>query len=135
MSYMLARQIINNGLFVLDIVLMAVIVHHLVREYCALGLRRAYNRLGNQAAFAVLVLMVGHIVIRGWAAALLWHYDRGVNPLEIEERYPVGLAGAALALVGMVCCVRIFSPYRWRNVIWPGSILLAAAFIVAMLVV
>lgn len=132
MTALVIRQIINNALFVLDIALVAFIVRHLICEVRTGGLQYAYGRLGNQAALAILVHIVGLTMIRGWSALLLYYQGQGVDAWQIEQLYPIGIVGASIALIGMGCCIRIFSRQEWGNWGWIVSVAAAASFVIGM---
>lgn len=130
MNHLLAREVINNGLAVINFCIALTIIAHLYGEWRTRGVRRGYHRLGNRAALAMLIYIVGETIIRAWAGVLLWHYAEGRNAIEVEAKYPVALFGAAIALVGAVCMMRIFSRASWGNRVWIGSVVLAAVVVV-----
>jgi hypothetical protein len=113
-----AREVIAESLFVFDVGLLVFIAAHLRREFCLRGFRAARARLGNQAALAVGVHTVGLMIIRGWTTLQFYLKGIGYNPVSVEEAYPVALTGLVIAVLGMACCIRIFSPRRWGNFGW-----------------
>lgn len=132
LSHILARQVINNTLFILDVVLAVFLVLYIIKEGRKRGWAEAYERLGVQAAMAVLVLQIGHIVLRGWSAVLLWYYANGRDALQIENKYPVALVGAILCVIGMLCCIRIFSRERWGHWGWVFAIVFGILFVIGV---
>lgn len=132
MTALIIRQIVNNALLVLDLALIGFIVRHLISEVHTTGLKRTYARLGNQAALAILIHIVGLTMIRAWSALLLYYQGQGVDAWKIEQLYPIGIVGASIALIGMGCCIRIFSREEWGNWGWIGSVGAAAVFVIGM---
>lgn len=135
MTALTIRQVINNSLLVLDLALLIFIARHLYRETRLTGLQAAYNRLGNQAALSIFIHVIGLTMIRGWSALLLYYQGQGVDAWQIEQLYPVGVIGLFIALVGMGCCIRIFSRAEWGHWGWVLSSAAAMMFAVGMQVI
>lgn len=124
---LLARQITNNTLLILDVVLLAFISMFLFRRFKEEVVERDWDRVGwsnyyydtsVQMATAVFILMLGHTIIRAWGAVLLWHLVQGHNPFDVEEKWPFSILGLCVSVVGMLCFIRIASRDSWGNIGW-----------------
>lgn len=111
------QEFIAAGLLVIGFCLICTIVIHLGASLYERGVVRTYERLGNQAALAMLVYLAGEAGIRGLAnASMLWGLDRKA-PWAIAA----AITWAVVALVGSICMMRIFSRERWGHWVWMGS--------------
>lgn len=124
----LAREIINEMLFAQACVLVYVFGRHLQYEVRKPGW---YHSFGNQAAVALLTFFLGEAVARAWTVLFLVQHRHGVR--DIIEHYQVALAGAVIATVGALCCVRIFSPEKWKGRGWVIGLGISLAFTIAVL--
>ena len=125
MDQLIARQLINSGWLVANLCLVVTLLYYLHAEVRIDGWY-AYAR--NKAAIALLILFSGETIVRAWSFFLLRFYAKGVDAWPIEQRYPVALTGAVIALAGTACAVRVFSPKEWGHWGWIVSMALAAAF-------
>lgn len=129
MDQLNARELINNGWFVISLSLVFMFAVFLVKEMKEDGW---YSRVRNQAALSLLVYFVGETIARGWASLLLYKLQNGrdlVATFAVEEQYPVALIGAAIAFIGAICCIRVFSPPRWGRA-WLLVVAVAGAFMI-----
>lgn len=131
MDQLTARELINNGWFVISLCLVFVFGGFLLKEMREDGW---YPKLRNQAAISLLIYFIGETLARGWGALLLYKMSTGedmIAAFAVEQRYPLALAGAAISFVGAVCCVRVFSPASWGHKAWLVVVAIAAAFMTA----
>lgn len=124
-----AREIIAETLLVFDVAMVCFIGSHLWREYRTLGFVRARSRLGNQAAVAFGVHIIGLAVIRWWSAIQYWLDRHGLSSRWLESHSQIALGGLVISVIGMACCIRIFSPARWGNWGWALTFLAALGFV------
>lgn len=124
-----AREIIAETLLIFDIGLLAFIVFHIRREVALRGFAGMRSRLGNQAAVAVGVHIFGLTIIRAWTTTQYYMGARGIDTAGVEEQYPVALIGLFIAMTGMACCIRIFSPERFGNWGWLLTVMAAIGFV------
>lgn len=67
----------------------------------------------RDAATALLVLSVGESVRSAWAWLALASQNKGWGVFEtVQDAWAAGFVAAALILVGVVCCLRVFSSTR-----------------------
>lgn len=125
MTQMMARSMINDGWLIMSLTLTFIFGHYLSKKMRHDGW---YASLDNQAAVSLFVYFAGESIARGWSVMLLWTYAHGGDAAAVESKYLVGLVGASVALVGAVCCVRIFAPDKWGFVGWITGPILAVAF-------
>lgn len=124
------RFITTNGLFVVGIAIIILIVAHLVLSLHERGWQRTYDRLGNKAAISILIYVFGETNVRAWSGLRLFYITHKMpvdfinGPLVV---WPI--CGAAVALVGAVCMMRVFSREQWGNKAWIASVIVAAAFV------
>jgi len=90
-----------------------------------------YDDMAVRGAIGLAVYCVGMMLVRGWSVPLLILTKHGYPTIALENAYPVSLIGTAIAMVGMYCMVRVFSPVRWSFWGWvvPGAIALATGSI------
>lgn len=117
--FLTERTIVAIAWAVLSLFLWIVLSVYLVGEVRNEG-RYWYDRLGNKAAVAIWVYMLGETISRMWGAVLTAAVLSGADSGEIENRYPIALVGACVALVGILCKVRIFTPKGWGEWLWLG---------------
>lgn len=129
MNQLAARELINNGWFIVSLCLVGIFVFFLITEMREDGW---YAKLRNQAALALIVYFIGETLARGWAALLIAQYSGGATFIQdvwdIEERYPIAMLGAAISFIGAICCVRIFSPPNWGHSGWLAVLAIASVF-------
>lgn len=128
MDQLAARELINNGWFVISLCLVFVFGGFLWKEMRSDGW---YVKLRNQAAISLLVYFLGETLARGWGALLLYKMTTGqqmIDAFAVEERYPIAMAGAAISFVGAICCVRVFSPPHWGHKAWLAVVAVAGIF-------
>lgn len=128
-SATIAREVIAETLLIFDIGLLLFIAVHLRRELRVRGFNGARTRLGNQAAVAVAVHVIGLSLIRGWTTVQYFLRSQGTDPDVVQNIYQVPMIGLALAVLGMACCIRIFSPARWGNWGWVLTFMAAVGFV------
>lgn len=128
-SAAIIRQVIAEALLVFDLSLLVFITRHTYCEVKRRGLAAARQRIGNQAAIAVGVHVLGLTIIRAWSTAQYYLQGRDINPDIVENIYAIPLVGLGFAVVGMACCIRIFSPARWGNWGWVLSFMAAIGFV------
>lgn len=114
------REFVNAVLLVADLALIFVFAAFLWGEVS----QRGWHTLRSQAAKALLVYFTGMTVVRAWGFTLLWYEDinQAVNR---ELALPISLMGTALAMVGALMCVRVFSPGWWGPWGWIVTAVLA----------
>lgn len=128
MDQLTARELINNGWFVISLCLVVVFGSFLIKEMRADGW---YPKIRNQAAISLLIYFIGETLARGWTVLLLYKMSSGEDMIvayAVEQRYPLALVGAGISFVGAVCCVRVFSPEAWGHKAWLVVVAIAAAF-------
>lgn len=125
----MAREVIAETLLIFDIALLFFIASHLRREYRNRGWANMRVQLGNQAAIAVAVHIFGLTIIRAWTTAQYWLERNGYSSLVVEDQYQIALLGLIISVIGMACCIRIFSPARWGNWGWMLSFVAALGFV------
>lgn len=123
------RQVIAETLLIFDIGLGLFILRYLRLEYCKRGWRGMRARVANQAAFAVLVHITGLGLIRLWTVIQFVMMKHGVDPSGVDDIYQIPSVGLFLAVLGMSCCIRVFSPVHWGNWGWVMTFLAAAGFV------
>lgn len=91
-----------------------------VREIMLNGFAR--KRL--EAAIAILVLIFGDAVIRGWL--WLWRYleNRGQDVTWMKD-HPVLVVGVLVEMFGIICVIRVFAPDAWGRNVWAISTMVA----------
>lgn len=127
MDQLTARELINNGWFILSLCLVVIFAGFLWKEMQEDGW---YPRVRNRAALALLAYFTGETIARAWTVLLLSDYVRthGQGYWAIEQRYPIALVGAGISFVGAICCVRVFSPASWGHKAWLVVVAIAAIF-------
>lgn len=125
MTQLAARELVNIGWLIVCICLAIIFAAFLVKEMSEDGW---YIKLRNRAAISLFVYFIGETLARGWGAMLLNRMSHGMTvqgAFDIEQKYPLALAGAAISFVGALCCVRVFSPSSWGNRAWVFVALIA----------
>lgn len=103
------RQFVTTSLFFLSVCLVAVFGRYLFIEARLYGWKEVRSNRLNQAAIAFVVYFAGMIVARGWAMVAYKILESGGDVIALENQYPVALGAAGVALVGGLCCVRVFT--------------------------
>lgn len=122
-SLTVIREVITSTLLVLDVVLAIFLGGYLVKIGRLEGWRTAYVKIENQAAIGLMVLLIGHGIIRAWSLSLIWNqiHGRYVG----MSFYHTALLGLAVAVVGKICLVRVFSKQWTGDWGWIAGIILA----------
>jgi hypothetical protein len=111
------RAFISAGLFFLSICLVLVFGRLLVIEVRHFGWKAVRSNPVNQAAIALMVYFLGMIFTRGWSALLYNIMANGGSVIPLENSYPVAIVSAAVAAVGGLCCIRVFTRNRWTWIV------------------
>jgi hypothetical protein len=125
----IARQVIAETLLVFDVTLLVFIVRHMSCEIRRRGFVAARARIGNKAAVAIGVHVFGLTIIRGWTTLQYYLLSKDINPDGVDSLYAVPFVGLVFAVVGMACCIRIFSPAKWGNWGWILAFMAALGFV------
>lgn len=130
LTFMLWRQIIAETLFIFDVIFAVVLIRYLWINKSG---QPWWEQVHLQGAFAFLTLIVGHILIRGWSIVSFVAIKRqGASIFDMENWLPVSFVGTIIAVIGMIWCIRVFSPGRWGEVGWIVAVILAGCFVAAM---
>lgn len=126
MSEVVVREIANGIWFLLGAFL---IVAFGIRIWQRFQVPGWYKDEGTQLLIALFVYFCGSIIRSGWIwGVLVCSNDRGRDDCAvIIQRYDVLLLASVLALVGLVCCIRILTPPHWQPWPWIVSGVLAVA--------
>lgn len=123
-------EMVTEILFIFDVILGFILSHYIWRSW------RNYSQWWRQphlqGAIALLLLTAGHGIVRAWSLAAFWNLHNGGSLFDLENRYPISLAGTVMAVIGMCWCIRIFGPDRWGERGWIGSMLIALGFVLLM---
>lgn len=124
-----ARELINNGWFIISFCLVLLFILFLSKEMKQDGW---YGKVRNQAALSLSVYFLGETIARGWGTLLFYKMQHGNDLLSVfavEEKYPVAMVGAGIAFIGAICCMRVFSPPHWGKA-WLVVVGVAVAFMI-----
>lgn len=116
------RETVNGIWLFLNIALSFVFWRHIVLKARSRGW---YHDAGVQAAVALAVYFTGSTIMRAWVWSLLLLERRGDDHAFLSERVEVPLMAAGFAVVGALCCIRVFSPGPWGNWFWISTGVLA----------
>lgn len=83
------------------------------------------NSMAVRGAVGMFVYCLGMGMVRAWSVPLLILTKHGYPTISLENAYPVSLVGTVIAMVGMFCMVRVFSPVSWS--IWGWLVPLAVS--------
>lgn len=83
------------------------------------------QNMAVRGAIGTAVYCLGMLFVRGWSVPLLVLTKHGYPTIDLENAYPVSLIGTMIAMVGMYCMVRVFSPVRWSFWGWLIPVTLA----------
>lgn len=124
------REICNGMMAVSAVILISVFAVYVIRYSRAA--RGWYNDIGVQAAIAVIILMVGHL-IRAFSSWMefLW-LDLGWPQGFWVNAVGVFVAATIFTVAGKVLCAFAFAPYRWR---WHLTVFIAVVSIAIPLIV
>jgi hypothetical protein len=128
LNFLFTRQIIAEVLLVFDLFFAGILIRYLVVKCRELG-PAFWRDPVIHGAFALLVLMVGHTIIRFWGVVIFYQLSQGANIFDMENRMPLALMGTAVAVVGMCWIIRVFSPSNWGEKSWVAACLLAGLFV------
>lgn len=124
------REMIAETLFSFDLLFAFVLTHYLwtrSREYV-----RWWRFRHVQGAMAILTIIIGHLIIRFWSIAIFIDLRRGGSIYDLENRFPVALAGTVIAVGGLCWAIRVFSPDSWGERSWIAAVAFAALVVIAM---
>lgn len=128
------REVIAEVLFVLGLGLVVILIHYLwITRH---NYPKQWWKLRHvQGAMAFLALMFGDSLIRGWGTLSYVALRHGHSIFDLENEYPVALAGTIVTVFGMCWCIRLFSPYVWQERSWIFSMIAAVMFVLVMQVI
>lgn len=116
MSNLVVREVMNGTWFILTLCLTLAFV---LRIACRMASdANWYGDVGCQAAIALLVHFVGSVMRSGWIWLLLHCQNAARECSAIENNYDVLIVASAFAVIGTLCCIRVFSPVRLRPWTW-----------------
>lgn len=118
------REMVNGTWLILNISLAIVFWRRVWLTKRAGGWKALREDPVAQAAIGLAVYFTGSGVMRAWVWMLLVVSNAGDDAAFIGEHYEIALAAAATAIVGALCCIRVFYPRRW---LWIVTGVLAAA--------
>lgn len=124
-----AREVIAETLFIMDAGFLCFVGSYIGQQIREIGVRNLWGRLGNKAALAVALHVLGLMIIRGWSTSMYWMVHHGINQAALEDAYEIALWGLVLACVGMALCIRVFSPAKWGNWGWVITFCAALVFV------
>jgi hypothetical protein len=146
MNDVVVRELMNGTLFVLDIEMVLTfgiyLVRRVIEDFCAyragtsppmysatspapFGILGWYKRPGSQAAIALTIHLVGAAVRAGWIWWLLHCQNAGTDCAYIQSSSWILVVATLLAMIGGLCCIRVFSPPNWRPWSWIGAGIIA----------
>jgi hypothetical protein len=128
----LSREMVTEILFVEDLGVLAFICIYLWSQYRERGFAGITDRLASRFAIGFGVYILGHTIIRVWVIAMFLIHERAAPSLDLEDVYPIGLTGLAVAAIGMSFATRVISPYNCRRWGWIGILLAAMLFVAVM---
>lgn len=124
------REMIAEVLLTFDVILSLILIRYL--WYARQEYDYWWKRIHIQGAAALLVLLSGHAMIRGWSVATFINLKQGGSLFELENQLPIAFIGTIVAVVGLCWCIRIFTPDEWGEKGWIVSCFLALAFVLMM---
>jgi hypothetical protein len=128
-GYFMARQIINNALFMMFFcasVVFARILYHQMR------ISGWYKESQNKAGIALLAISMGETIARGWTILYLNAVATKIDPFDIRLKYHFALVGTITVIIGVSCLLRIFTR---SNKEWIATVLITTLFIFGMVLV
>src|SRR5215207_1228814 len=116
----LARQLTSNSLLIADICVCVICLFHLAREMRTDGW---YVEWSNKLVIAIFAYFSAMAVVRMLAAIRVWGIARGRAPLVdyADDRYYISLTATFIAVLGLMCFIRIVSPPELRRIGWVVS--------------
>lgn len=79
----------------------------------------------TRTAIATFVYFFGQGMVRVWGVPLTILIKHGLPTIQLENKYPIGLAGTLIAMVGAFCMVRMYSPAKWRFWGWVSQLIVS----------
>lgn len=125
------REIMNGCWFILSL---ALTVTFAFRVYVRITENPASwrNNEGVGAAIALFVFFLGSSARSLWIWLLLNCQNDEKDCAWIQSSYEFLVVATALAIIGATCCVRVFSPPRWRP--WGWISVAVVALVIPMIV-
>lgn len=114
----LLLEVINGALMIGGVALMIVFVRYLRSPKS--------SERGRAVVRAIATFIAGDTIIRSW----LWLWRNQINDggdVSWMAPYPVPVIGGAIAIVGMVWMLRVFSFSSWSPLVWIGIAVAALA--------
>lgn len=71
------------------------------------------DNIAVRGAVGWFVYCMGMALVRGWNVPLLVLIKHNYPTIPLENAYPISLIGTMIAMVGMYCMVRVYSPVKW----------------------
>ena len=120
MSDLIVREIMSGTLFLLGMFLVGAMGFRLLQRVRE---PRWYSDETTQAVIALFVFLIGENIRSGWIWALLVCQNEYGRPacLHIASSYELLLVASTFAIVGAVCCIRVFSPPSGCPWTWLGA--------------
>lgn len=118
MNDLIVREIMNGMLFMLGLFLVGAMGFRLLQR--VKHDNDWYHDETTQAIIALFFFLIGENIRSGWIWALLIcqnEYGRSAC-LKIASSYELLLVASAFAIVGAVCCIRVFSPPAFNPWTW-----------------
>lgn len=117
MEIIVAREAANGTWFFLSLFLAFVLWRHLVIAVFEEGYR-AYDSWVNRGIIGLAVYFTSSAIMRLWVWVLLIMERRGDDWVFLAARTEIPLLAASGAVIGAMCCVRVFTPIRWNPWFW-----------------
>ena len=132
-SHLVAREYANLIFMIMSLALIGIMSMHVVGVISEVGWEW-YERADVKGALAIIVFLIGDTIRNAWIWALLAANNRQEDITYFRERPYVVVAAIGIGSLGALCCIRVFSPHRWRNYIWVSVLMVSvvATAIMAM---
>lgn len=124
---LIVREWINGVWFVATAWVAVIFCRYLWNEVRKSG---DYWKPQVQGATACLAYFSGETIYRGWTWIGLKAANEGHIDLKFAQFYWIGIAGATLAILGAICCMRVFSPSSWGHMGWIAILLGSVSMII-----
>lgn len=115
------RGIANGTWLFLNLGLAFVFWRHFIIRAREDGIKQAYREITAKAALSLAVYFTGSAIMRAWVWFLLILQRAGDEIAFLTDRPEIALFAATVAVIGALCCIRVFSPGRYGRYFWIGT--------------